>query len=320
RRGAIGMSIAGFGLLFLGIDMLKETFSGLATGFTLPEGSGAGSVLLQVGIGILLTTLMQSSAATLAVAMTAAQGGMVSIEGAAAVTIGANVGTTLTALIAALGATPNAKRSAAAHILFNVLTAIVAILMLPWLLDLLTWLQGLMKLDESPAVKLALFHSMFNALGILLMWPLAGYMTTFLQARFRKEEEDAASPRYLDKNVQTVPALALDALAHEIRHMGSIAIATVRAALAESRDPTIARNSSTVTRLASSIADFIVQLNRGGMLHDQSESLSHLLRQARYYEAATELAVESAAVRTDAAHGHSTGLQEARQFAAAARV
>src|SRR5690606_42099333 len=108
----------------------------------------------------------------------------------------------------------------------------------PWLLNLLAWLQDLMNLDESPAVKLALFHSMFNAMGILLMWPLTGYMTTFLEERFKKEEEDEGSPRHLDKNVRTVPALALDALAHEVRHMGSIAIATVRAALATFRDPT----------------------------------------------------------------------------------
>ena len=320
RRGAVGMSIAGFGLLFLGIDMLKETFSGLSTDFKVPEGSGMAYLLLQVGIGILLTTLMQSSAATLAVAMTAAQGGMISLEAAAAVTIGANVGTTLTALLAAIGATANAKRSAAAHILFNVLTAVVAIITLPWLLGMLTWLQEAMNLEDSPAAKLALFHSMFNVLGLVLMWPLADRLTAFLNARFKSEDDDEGVPRYLDKNVQAVPAFALEALAHEVRHMGTVAIITLKTALNDARDPGIARNKAVVARLATTIADFIVQINRTGMLQDQSEILSRLLRQARYYESATELAVESAAVRLDTAHEPAIQLPESEKFFSAART
>lgn len=320
RRGAAGMAIAGFGLLFLGIDMLKETFSGLSTEFSVPEGDGAGYMLLQVGIGILLTALMQSSAATLAVAMTAAQGGMVSIEGAAAITIGANIGTTLTALLAALGATPNAKRSAAAHILFNVLTAIVAILTLPWLLGILSWLQDALRLDESPAAKLALFHTMFNVLGILLMWPLAGRLTSFLEARFKSAEDDEGLPRHIDKTVQAVPALALEALGHEVRHMGNIAIAAVKAAISDARDPSIARNRIIVSRLAKAIADFIVQMHRTGMSEDHAEKLAHILRQARYYEAATELAVESAAGRNNAAREPAVDLPEALRFSSAAKI
>ncbi|MDO9290139.1 MAG: Na/Pi symporter, partial [Hydrogenophaga sp.] len=130
RRGAIGTAVAGFGLLFLGIGLLQESFNGIAGQITLPQGDGVMTVLAQVLIGTLMTVLMQSSAASMAIALTAAQGGLLDAQGAAAVVIGANIGTTVTALLAAIGATPNARRAAAAHVTFNVVTACVALALL----------------------------------------------------------------------------------------------------------------------------------------------------------------------------------------------
>ncbi|MBK6629802.1 MAG: Na/Pi symporter [Betaproteobacteria bacterium] len=81
RRGALGTALAGFGVLFLGIDMLKDTFAGLSTEFTFPEGAGVRDILVQVLIGLGLTVLMQSSSASLAIVLTAAQGGLLSAQG-----------------------------------------------------------------------------------------------------------------------------------------------------------------------------------------------------------------------------------------------
>ncbi len=314
RRGAAGMALAGFGVLFLGIDMLKETFSGLSADFRLPEGDSARDILLQVGIGILLTVLMQSSSAALAIALTAAQGGLLTVQGAAAVVIGANIGTTVTALIAALGATPNAKRAAAAHILFNLLTGIVALLLLPWLIGFLTVLREWLGLDSAPAAQLALFHTVFNVLGVILIWPVAAHMTQYLEARFKSAEEDEGRPRHLDKTVLAVPALALDALEREVGHMGGIAVATVRAAAAESSGLSMVREKAIVARLNQAIADFIVQLNRTGMPSDSARRLPEILRLARYYEAAAELAAEAAAARGEG----EVPLREAEEFRHAA--
>jgi phosphate:Na+ symporter len=293
RRGALGTALAGFGVLFLGIDMLKETFTGLSTDFRLPEGDGALDVLTQVLIGIVLTVLMQSSSAALAIALTAAQGGLLTPQGAAAVVIGANIGTTVTALIAAIGATPNAKRAAAAHILFNLLTGSVALLLLPWLIGLLGTLREALDLDASPAAKLALFHTVFNVLGILLIWPLAARMTRFLEARFHRAEDDEARPRYLDKTVLAVPVLALDALEREVRHLGGIALRGLGEALSGST-ANLARDRHSVAGLNRAIAAFIVELNRAGMSSPSARQLPELLRVARYYESAVELAAEAA--------------------------
>jgi len=301
RRGALGMALAGFGVLFLGIDMLKESFSGMSANFRLPEGEGARDILLQVLIGVLLTVLMQSSSASLAIALTAAQGGLLSAQGAAAVVIGANIGTTVTALIAAIGATPNAKRAATAHVLFNVLTGTVALLLLPWLIALLGALRELFGMDSAPAATLAMFHTVFNILGVALMWPLVDRLSRFLELRFRTAEEDEARPHYLDANVAEVPYLALDALKREVRRTGRIALRMMREALGGAAADKLARDQHIVASLNRAIADFIARLNRTGMSPDSAQRLPNILRIARYYETLTELALEAAAATRETA-------------------
>jgi phosphate:Na+ symporter len=295
RRGALGTALAGFGVLFLGIDMLKESFSGLSADFALPEGEGVKETLVQVLIGIALTVLMQSSSASLTIALTAAQGGLLTAQGAAAVVIGANVGTTVTALIASIGATPNAKRAAAAHILFNVLTGAVALALLPWLVTAIGAAGEALELGSAPAAKLALFHTAFNLLGIVLIWPIADRMARFLEKRFRAAEEDESRPRYLDSNVAAVPALALDALEREVRRMGGIALRMVREAMAGAAASKLASDQRIVARLNQAVADFISRLSQAGMSQDSAQRLPHILRVARYYEATAELAAETAA-------------------------
>ncbi|MFA7300541.1 MAG: Na/Pi cotransporter family protein [Sideroxydans sp.] len=292
RRGALGLALAGFGVLFLGIDMMKESFTGFATGFSLNEFDGMTGILMMVLSGILMTVMMQSSSASLTIALTAAQGGLISIEAAAAMVIGANVGTTVTALISAIGATPNAKRAASAHVLFNVLTGIVALLLLPWLIDFIGMLREWLEIDAAPAATLALFHTVFNLLGVALMWPLVGRLTHFLERRFRTAEEDEARPQYLDANVAEVPALALDALQREVRRMGSIALRMLREAIGGTTAERSARHQQIVTGLNLAIADFITRLNRNGMSPEGAQRLPAILRIARYYETLAELALE----------------------------
>jgi len=301
KRGALGMAMAGFGVLFIGIDMLKVTFSGVSSDFQLPGGVGSADVLTLVLIGIALTVLMQSSSAALVVALTAAQGGMIGIQGAAAVVIGANVGTTVTALMAAIGATANARRAAAAHIVFNLLTGVVALLLLPWLIDLLSVLREWLGLGQTPAAMLALFHTFFNVLGVVLIWPLGNPLNRFLEARFKRAEEDLNQPRYLDKTILAVPTLALDALAREIRHMGSLALAALRMVITDTRaSPELAHARRVVAHTSAAIADFIAQLNRCGMTQDSATRLPELLRLARYYDAAADLAAEAGEAAAEA--------------------
>lgn len=294
RRAGLGTAVAGFGVLFLGIEMLQSGFAGLSADVALPQGHGVFGILLLLGVGVGLTVLMQSSSAALAIVLTAAQGGLLAAEGAAAMVIGANIGPTVTAVLASIGATSNAKRAAAAHILFNLLAGVVAFALLPFLLFALEGLRGWLAIESTPAAALALFHTAFNVLGVLLIWPLAPRLARFLQARFRTAEEDEAQPRYLDQTVMQVPALAVDALEHEVQRLGGISLRMLRRAEIPiyGARAELEQDSRIVQRLNQTIADYIARLGRAGMTPESAARLPELLRVARYYEMTAELVEE----------------------------
>jgi len=224
QQGALGQALVGFGIFFLGIDVLKESFSGVDEALALESwvGQGTLSTLLFVLIGIVLTVLMQSSSAALAVTLTAAAGGLIPLGAAAGMVIGANVGTTSTAILGALGATAPAKRAASAHVIFNVITAVAAIILLPLMLWLVKGAASFLGFGGQVAVMLAIFHTMTKLLGIVITWPFMDSMVAFLERRFRSTEEDEGRPHYLDSNVLAAPALAVDALLLELKRMSAI--------------------------------------------------------------------------------------------------
>ncbi len=296
RRGAIGTALAGFGLLFMGIALLQQAFGGFAGQARLPQGEGPLAVLAQLGIGVLMTVLMQSSSAAMAITLTAAQGGLIGAQGAAAVVIGANIGTTVTAMLAVIGATPNACRAAAAHVAFNLLTGAVALLLLPWLLGVLGLAREALGLPPEPAAQLALFHTTFNLIGVLLMWPLAAHLTRWLQQRFRAREEDEAQPRFLDDTVLAVPTLALDALTREVARAGQVAVRMTRGALAGADAAALTADHTILVSLDAAIERFVERLRSASMSQVASARLAELLRIERYHEAGAEQAVAAAAL------------------------
>ncbi len=321
RRGAIGTALAGFGLLFLGIALLQQSFTGLADQVVLPRGEGPLAVLAQVAVGALLTVLMQSSSASMTIALTAAQGGLLTPQGAAAVVIGANVGTTVTALLAAIGATSNARRAAAAHVIFNVLTACVALGLLPWLVGAIGMLREWLELPAEPAAQLALFHTIFNVLGVVLMWPVSEALTRWLRNRFRESDEDEANPRHLDDNVLAVPALAIDALAREVGRLGAVTRRMVLRALRGEPVAMLERDARVASQLSSAIERFVERVNRATMGSATSAQLAHVLRLQRYHEAAAEQAALAAAGAADsAAHAPESARSEIQAFRSAAEV
>ena len=286
RLAAWGEALAGFGMLFYGIVLMQSGFADLSAQWQIPQTAGVPGMALQSLAGVGMTVVMQSSSASIAIALTAAQSGVIDITGAAAVVIGANIGTTVTAVLASIGATPNAKRVAAAHVLFNLLTAVAAFVVLPWLVpgigSTLTWA------GQAPSVvtTLAIFNTLFNILGILLIWPMAAYLTTWLQTRFEADISQGAMPQFLDQTTLPVPGLAVRALASELGRVLELTRQAMRQSLAQAKAGSVDTESmySDIKRLLTASETFVDQMNRVEMDQATGERLAQLLRVRRYLD------------------------------------
>lgn len=297
RRGGLGAALAGFGLLFLGIDLLKDGFSGLGPDALPPLGSDFVSILIAVGIGIVATVVLQASAATLTLTLTAVAGGMLSLEAGAGVVIGANIGTTITGIMAAIAATPNAKRLAAAHVFFNVVTTIAALALLAPLLWIIQAISREVTGNGDPVNQLVLFHTVFNVIGVALMWPMSDALVKFLRTRFRSTADELGRPRHLDRNVAAVPALALQALRREIERMGHLTVQLATEAIAaqpiakdsETKDSSasqkhLSRSIQAIDHLLKEIGGFISEISQRPMHPNVSGQLPELLRIATHFD------------------------------------
>lgn len=294
KWGALGEAVAGFGLFFLGIELLKTTFAdfgALLAGNTI-DGNGVGGALFFLALGFVITVLMQSSTASTAIVLTASAGGLLPLAPAAAMVIGANVGTTVSAALSVIGATPNAKRTAAAHVGFNLITGVVALILLPWLVEMIVDARALLGLDGAPAPVLAAFHTVFNVLGVVLMWPLTNRFVALLDGWFRTAEEDEARPKYLDRHVIATPALALRALALEITRIGDIVRRMGQGALSAELTPgaRLAVDKAIVDRLVDAVGEYSLQLQAAKLSDDAVVALERALRVVRYHFEQAELA------------------------------
>ncbi|TVP58976.1 MAG: Na/Pi cotransporter family protein [Halomonadaceae bacterium] len=296
RYGALGQALAGFGLFFLGLDILKNSFAGSGDIALLASWTDMGlwSLLLFMVVGILLTVIMQSSSAALAVTLTAAAGGVIPLESAAAMLIGANVGTTSTALFAIIGATAAAKRAASAHVIFNMITAVVSLAALPLLLMVVELIARGLGLQSQPATLLAILHTMTKLLGLMLLWPATDLLVRQLEKRFQRTEKDLHRPHFLDPNIQTTPALALDALAQELDAMGQRG--RQLASMALNATPQLPASLEAELEALETISLAVGEFSAG--IHSQEKdsalttALPEALRIAQYYVDMAEHAIE----------------------------
>lgn len=296
KYGYFGIALTGFGLFFIGVDVLTQAFEGVTSSIDLQRFSTDSvlSQLLFVGIGAVMTIVTQSSSAAIALTLTAATGGVLDISAAAAMVIGANVGTTSTAALTVIGATSNARRVAAAHILFNIITAVIALLLLPVLLLFINHMGDILNVEQVPAVTLAIFHTVFNVLGVLIMWPISGWLTRYLEKRFISYEEIESRPQYLDKNILKSPDLAINATVLELIRVSSIVRRLVRDTLTweKERKEKLFVDQSTIKKLCGTISDFISMLEKSTLTGSITKQLTVILKIQQHLLTTTDLAIE----------------------------
>ena len=217
-----GNILVGLGFVFLGIAYMKDGFDALKNGLDLAQFAMDGylGILVYILIGAVATVVIQSSGATMALIITAVATGQIEYVNALSLAIGANIGTTVTAVIGAVSSNSNGKRLAVAHFIFNVLTAIIAIVFLYQLADFVDILSATIGIgDKDYAMKLALFHTVFNVIGVLTVSPFTHKLVVYLEGLFIEVEEGVSRAQYLDDVVIAVPESALVAIKKEVIHL-----------------------------------------------------------------------------------------------------
>lgn len=300
RLASVGIAIAGFGLFFVGIDSLKTAFEGIVSTFDLSQfkAEGVEGFLMYLVIGFVMTVLTQSSSASIALTITAATSGMVGIYAAGAMVIGANIGTTSTAMFASIGATSSAKRVAAAQVVFNVATAVVAALILPLLFGIIHWITAVAEIDADPGITLAIFHTLFNLLGVALIFPLNDRLASFLEQRFVSLEEEASKPKHLDKNIAQTPDLAVNALILELLSVSDRFLHVYPKLFSQqSSEITAVENDiHGVEALCQHISQFIVDVERAALSEETTKALASLMRVEHYMLSSAQKALAISAV------------------------
>lgn len=239
---AIGRLLLGVALIFLGIDEIKEGFSSFGD-LRLDRFSADGiyGVLLFIAVGTFITVVLQSSHASLMLTLAALASQQLELTQALSIAIGSNVGSAVsTGIMGMLGSARPGQRLAVAQIVFNCTTAVIAFL----LLSPMTWLvieaTSMVDLGENTLIQLALFHTLFNAMGVLLFWPFQQQLACALERWLPATQEPAVliatdsaqithitRARYLQPAALQTVESASSAVAQELQHMGRLALEVV---------------------------------------------------------------------------------------------
>lgn len=209
RSGHYGRFVLGLGLLLFALQFMKTAVAD-SESLVSPEFFLQLSAWQYLLFGVLFSALVQSSSAAMVVTLSALYSGMVDLYAAAAVMIGADLGTTTTVMLGALRGSASKKRVALGHVLFNVITdAMAFVLLVP--------LVSLVALLGDPLMSLVAFHSLFNFIGIGLCTPFVAQFANFLEKRFKQSEPLVS--KYLDPSMLEVVEVAVAALYKEVRHL-----------------------------------------------------------------------------------------------------
>jgi len=325
RTAQLGLAAAGFGLIFVGIDMLQSGMAGVAEEFDLTGFVGDSTLdrLILVAVGVAMTVVMQSSSAALATTLAALYSEAIGLPAAVALAIGQNVGTTVTAVIAGAAATVPARRTAAAHVVIKTVTGIIAFFLLP----LVPRAAEATGLADDPTIALASFHTAFNLLGLVLFLPVITPFAAFV-SRLVPERHPSLT-RYLDDSVASIPTLGVEAARRTTLNAAAITIGTSRellstATAAEAGEVEDARLAFIETRrflsqVHSSTEDGQIYHRHLSVLHASDHGLrmaqaamesnhrATLLRDTEVREAAATLAEALAPAQTWCAQAGSEG-------------
>ncbi|QKI89316.1 Na/Pi cotransporter family protein [Thiomicrorhabdus xiamenensis] len=243
-----GMAIAGFALLFIGIDTMQHAMSGLVefVDFSNLPANNLSGILQLLLIGLLFTAITQSSSAGVALTLTALFSGLLAFEQAIALVIGMDIGTTVKSLVAVIGGTTGAKRTGLSHVVYNLLTAVLALFLIIPYVSLWEWFSP-DALYENAEIAVVGFHTLFNLLGVILILP---FTKQFARLIIRMFPQDNIYIDTFDPQLLNSPDLALNAVQQSLLMLSEELIDELKLIVS---DPTSKRDPSKLQQLQQNL-------------------------------------------------------------------
>ncbi len=292
--------LIGFALLFIGLSYLKEAVPDLRSN---PEilaflsnytDLGFLSTLIFVGIGTLLTVVVQSSSAAMALTLVMANNGWIEFDLAAAMVLGENIGTTITANLAAIVANIHAKRAAAAHFIFNTFGVVWILIMMPFFLDAIDSYMvsnnGLSPFSnaESIPIALSIFHTSFNIINTLLLVGFVGFIAkTVTRMIPSKGEDEDFHLSYIGTGMMDTAELSLEEATKETAKFGEITsrmsgylrelITTEKPKKQKKMLSKIKKYEEITDRIEDEVTKYLMSVSEGSLSNESTRKVAHLL-------------------------------------------
>lgn len=276
----LGELIIGFGILFMGMNMMSDSMKPLKDipAFTDFMIRLKDNPLLGVFAGLALTSIVQSSSATIGILQALALQGLVPIEAALPILFGDNIGTCVTALIASIGTSITARRAALLHLTFNVIGTLIFVVLLNPLLILVRMTTA------DPVRQIANAHTFFNLVNTVIQLPFAALLIAFVTKVIPGEDaQDKFALKYLDKRILETPSIAVGQIVKEIIRMGDIARCNVQKGIEaiingdEKLIEEIYNNEKVINELERRIGEFLQAVLHSAISTDQEKKVGMLI-------------------------------------------
>lgn len=310
----VGDVLLGFGLVFFGLATMKAGFAPLKNDptfialFTKFNADNVGSIILCIMVGTALTMILQSSSATVGITMALASQGLLNFEACVALILGDNIGTTITAELASIGASVNAHRTARAHTLFNVIGVINVIIFFPLFIDLIVWVtSSIMDIGRPDLVVngqqpnmgryIANAHTGFNvvnAMFFLLVLPYLVKVSIWLTPHKKEDREldEFRHIKFIDSRYIDTPDVAIAQARAEVVRMGEAVLRMYSDVVYSLKDRKLKelskwrKREDTIDNLQREIIQFLVKVVQRPISADESKEVTSLMRMANNLERA----------------------------------
>ena len=281
----LGAIFTGFGLLFLGIDMMSDSMAPLRESagfmnFIVTVSESPLRPLFGIILGIVMTAVLQSSSASVGVLQTLAMQGLVPLKFSVFVLFGQNIGTCLTALFSTVGAKKNSKRAAVIHLLFNLIGTGIFIL-IALLAPYVEWIE---KLSPDPMAQIAISHIVFNIVSTVVMFPFANVLVKLscLLVPGKDDSESEMHCKFIDDRLLNTPPFAVMQVSKEVARMAKLArdnFETSAHALINRSDKDLDKvmeNEDVINYLNHHITSYLVTLNALDITDSDSDYIARV--------------------------------------------